>query len=317
MIRIVDSKFEAPVLLITFNRADNTRKVIEKIREAKVKKLYVANDAPRAGNTKDEENRKQILDLLKEIDWDCELHTLFHEVNQGNGFGPVAAYNWFFRCEEMGIILEEDMVPSLSFFDFCNFCLQKYKYDERIWSISGVSHHSNSEYFSGKDYLFTRYAATCAWATWKRCWDKFDMYLGTWPQFYKSGGFKNVFFDEKIGRYYNKSFEKYYKIPINSWDFRYVYLMCINSGFGIVPRLNLIKNIGVFGAHSNGITVSHRREVFENFKIEYEPDFICLNREYEVYHFYKNINPPFFISVSNRIIGRLRILFRSAIAKQA
>ena len=44
-----------PVLLITFNRADNTRKVFEKIREAKVKKLYIANDAPRENNINDQQ----------------------------------------------------------------------------------------------------------------------------------------------------------------------------------------------------------------------------------------------------------------------
>lgn len=303
--------YEAPVLLITFNRADNTRKVFDKIREAKIKKLYVANDAPRKGNSNDEINRVQILDLLKEIDWDCELHTLIHETNQGNGFGPVAAYNWFFSCEEMGIILEEDMVPSLGFFEFCNYCLQKYKFDERVWSVSGVSHHSNSECFAGNDYLFTRYAATCAWATWRRCWEKFDMYVKTWPQFYENGGFENVFYDKRIGNFYNKSFDEFYKKPINSWDFRYVYLMCINSGFGIVPRLNLIKNIGVVGAHSNGITESHKRQVFDTFKIEQEPAFVCLNRKYETLHFKSHIRPPFINRYIKRIVGRLKILYRS------
>ncbi|MDD2604606.1 MAG: hypothetical protein PHF66_07330 [Desulfobacteraceae bacterium] len=156
---------EAPVLLITFNRADNTRKVFEKIREAKIKNLYVANDAPRPGNKNDEQNRNEIREMLNEIDWDCELHTLFHEKNQGNGFGPVAALNWVFEHEERAIILEDDCVPSMPFFDFCNHCLEKYKDDERIWIISGRSHHTKQPIFKKYDYLFSRFAHTWGWAS--------------------------------------------------------------------------------------------------------------------------------------------------------
>lgn len=311
MTKTIENNQESPVLLITFNRADNTRKVFEKIRETKIKKLYVANDAPRIGNEDDKKNRAEIREMLTEIDWDCELHTLFHEKTQGNGFGPVAAYNWFFEHEEMGIILEDDMVPVHKFFDFANHCLIKYKDDERIWAISGVSHHSNHELFQGKDYIFTRYAATCAWATWRRCWEEFDMYLKKWPLFSETGGYKNVFFDKKIGEYYNKSFNTFYMKPINSWDFRYSFTMYCNSGFGIVPSKNLIKNIGVFGAHSNGVSVSHKREVFEDFTFENEPDFVCLNRDYEIYHYKKNINPPKLLKFIRRIINRIRNIFNN------
>ncbi|HOR83055.1 MAG TPA: nucleotide-diphospho-sugar transferase, partial [Bacteroidales bacterium] len=82
-----NKKLTTPVLLITFNRADNTRKVFEKIKEAKIPKLYIANDAPRFGNKNDKENRAKIREMLNEIDWNCELHTLFHEENQGCGYG--------------------------------------------------------------------------------------------------------------------------------------------------------------------------------------------------------------------------------------
>lgn len=300
---------EAPVLLITFNRADNTRKVFEKIREAKIKKLYVANDAPRPGNINDEQNRKKIREMLNEIDWDCELHTLFHEKNQGNGFGPVAAYNWFFEKEEMGIILEDDTVPVSSFFEFCNYCLRKYKDDTRIWAISGVSHHSNHELFNGKDYIFTRYAATCAWATWKRCWRLFDMNLSKWDSFYKNGGYENVFFEKKIGEIYNKWFNNFHKKPINSWDARFLFLMATNSGFGIVPSKNLIKNIGIFGAHTNGINETHKRKVFQDFTFKNEPDFVCLNRKYEILHFNKNIKNS--ISKPSILIRILRKVYNT------
>ena len=74
---------ESAVLLITFNRSDNTREVFRQIKQAKIKKLYVANDGPREGNENDIIERERIKLLLQEVDWDCELHTLFQEKNLG------------------------------------------------------------------------------------------------------------------------------------------------------------------------------------------------------------------------------------------
>jgi len=73
----------APVLLITFNRPDYTIQVFEKIRQAKVKRLYIANDGPREGNIEDQKAREEIKKIIDSIDWDCEIHTLFQEKNLG------------------------------------------------------------------------------------------------------------------------------------------------------------------------------------------------------------------------------------------
>jgi len=301
---------EAPVLLITFNRADNTRKVFEKIRDAKIKKLYVANDAPRPGNSNDKKNRNEIRDMLREIDWECDLQTLFHEKNQGNGFGPVAALNWIFQYEEKAIILEDDCVPSMPFFDFCNHCLEEYKDDDRVWLISGRSHNSSHPIFNKYDYIYTRFAHTLGWASWKRCWEHFDMNLTQWTDFYLDGGFKNVVLFGKEGKMMNKYFEKFTKKPINSWDARWMFTVLSNSGFGIVPSENLIENIGYFGAHSNGKNKTHELKASVNYTYSREPKFVVLNKDYERHHYKKHIVKIFSKkSISKRIINKaLRIL---------
>ena len=39
----------------------------------------------------------------------------------------VSATNWFFENEDYGIILEDDLVPDKSFFEYCEILLDKYK----------------------------------------------------------------------------------------------------------------------------------------------------------------------------------------------
>ncbi len=111
------------VLLITFNRPENTKIVFNKIVSSGVKKLYVFNDGPRDNNTEDLKARNDIADMLKQYKGDCDIKTLFSKSNYGCGPGPVKAITWAFEKEDRLIILEDDCVASRSFFCYCYFVL--------------------------------------------------------------------------------------------------------------------------------------------------------------------------------------------------
>ena len=115
------------ILLITFNRPDHVRKVLDEIRKQKPAQLFVCQDGPRDwkdGYDKailkngrivraDDLNKvlavRQVIDEL--VDWDCELHTLYQDENLGCGAGPMTGIDWFFRNVEMGIVMEDDCFP--------------------------------------------------------------------------------------------------------------------------------------------------------------------------------------------------------------
>ncbi|MCX7759372.1 MAG: nucleotide-diphospho-sugar transferase, partial [bacterium] len=104
------------VLLLTFKRLDTTRQVFEMIRKAKPPRLYIAGDGPRDWVEGEKEKVKAVRDyVMNNIDWNCEVKTLFRDKNLGCGRAVSEAITWFFEHEEMGIILEDDTVPSLSF----------------------------------------------------------------------------------------------------------------------------------------------------------------------------------------------------------
>ena len=74
---------KSPVLFVIFLREDTTRKVFERIRGAKPPRLYVAADGPRPGRPDDIEKCKATRNIINEVDWDCEVKTLFREKNLG------------------------------------------------------------------------------------------------------------------------------------------------------------------------------------------------------------------------------------------
>lgn len=84
----------------------------------------------------------------------------------GCGKRMSSGISWAFEQEEKLIIIEDDCLPDLSFFRYCEELLELYKEDENIMLIGG----SNSiEEMEGEDsFVFTPYLENWGWATWKR-----------------------------------------------------------------------------------------------------------------------------------------------------
>lgn len=185
----MNTRIKAPVLLIGFNRADTMQQVFDAVKKAQPEKLYYAVDGPRKYKN-ETDDVQAVRDITKQVDWPCELHTLFREDNVGCGRGPAEAITWAFNDEDRMIVLEDDCLPSESFFTFCDEMLERYKDDERVNIISGRSHWHGSHFFDKSDYIFTHYAHTWGWATWKRVWNEYDIRMRDFPDWLSVGGVK-------------------------------------------------------------------------------------------------------------------------------
>jgi len=127
-----DSKpFLTPILFIIFNRAEIAKISFEVIRKIKPQKLYIAADGPRENIESDTDKCNKTRAIINEIDWNCEVKTLFRQHNLGVVKGVVSAIDWFFENEELGIILEDDCYADITFFDYAQNLLEKYKKELR------------------------------------------------------------------------------------------------------------------------------------------------------------------------------------------
>lgn len=284
---------KTPVLIIAFNRPDLLEQTFAKVRMVQPPHLYIAVDGPRPDHDGEYEKVKECQSFAKKVDWPCEVHTLFREENVGCGRGPAEAISWAFESTERLIILEDDCVASTSFFRFCDEMLERYNNDERVWLISGRSHQSKSKYFNRQDYIFSHYAHTCGWATWKQCWNQFDIMMSDAPQFLEMGGALNVLASKEQGEYYNRRFLQTFKHidkeVTHSWDFQWVYAYMKNGGLGVVPCKNLIKNIGAYGTHTSKESKVLDMEAEELPDQLRHPLFVIKDNGYDVLHFHNHI----------------------------
>ena len=167
-----------PVLLITFNRPDHTRRVLEAIIAAEPKDLYVFQDGAREGNENDRvkcaEVRRVVEGLTNGLD--VVLHTNYSDKNLGCGPGPMTALNWLFSENEMGIVMEDDAVPHPDFFTYAEELLLRYKDDKLVCAI-GSMNVDKQKWGDGSYYFSMMNRNLCAWATWRRAWQHFDLRL--------------------------------------------------------------------------------------------------------------------------------------------
>lgn len=236
-----------PVLLITFNRPQYTDKVLKAVLKAQPHNLYVFQDGAREGNYDDMKKCSEVRKVIEELTHDAQtqLHTFYSEKNLGCGPGPAAAISWFFEKEEMGIIVEDDAVPHPDFFVYCEELLLKYKDDNNIRAIGSM--HLDSKTYGDSSYYFSMMNRTfCAWATWNRAWQDFDLYHRGVSRKQFNQCLKDYGCDLRTREYWC---ERLAEVQLDayhnsSWDQQFWMSIWLHHGKGIMPNVNLCTNIG-------------------------------------------------------------------------
>lgn len=245
--------FNVPILLTIHSRPATTRKVLNAIRNIEPKYLYVSADGPRANINTDKKNCAEARSIIDEVDWDCEIETLFRDENLGCRGAMYGAINWFFSRVEYGIVLEDDCVPTKDFFYFCDELLELYKTNEDIYVISG-SNYQRSNFIIKDSYYFSRYMHCWGWASWRRAWNYFDNEMSEWPEMRMHNKLDNILDNKHQVRYWKAIFDATHKKEIDSWAYAWMYSCWLNGGSTIVPSVNLVQNIGygVGATHTKG-----------------------------------------------------------------
>ena len=217
-------------------------------------RLFIAADGPRQNNQRDAEGCRLTREIVSNIDWPCEVKTLFRDTNLGCKYAVSSAFDWFFNNTEEGIILEDDDLPDQSFFPFCEELLEKYRNDTRIMHISGNNfQHKNKDFKCNDSYYFSNISHIWGWATWRRAWKYYNVELEEWPEMRERKKLNNIFNNNAVTFMWAKTFQKYYDKKINSYDGQWVFACLHHNGLCINPAVNLVSNIG-FGnnaTHTN------------------------------------------------------------------
>ncbi|MCL5997266.1 MAG: glycosyltransferase family 2 protein [Chloroflexi bacterium] len=247
-----------PVAFIIFNRPGSTEQVFAEIARAKPPKLLVVADGPRESHPHEAEKCLAARAVIDRVDWDCEVLTNFATSNMGCKNRVASGLDWVFQQVDQAIILEDDCLPHPTFFRFCAELLEKYHDDERIMMVAGSNLRPGQER-AEYSYHFSRYSQIWGWATWRRSWQNYDVDMKLWPVIRDEHWLEDILEDRRAAQKWSKPLQTFYDGHAETWDTQWMFACWIQSGLTVIPRVNLVSNIG-FGpdaVHTKDPTSRH------------------------------------------------------------
>lgn len=233
---------DVPVLLIFFARPEQFKKVFDEVRKARPSKLYLYQDGARPNREDDIVNIQKCREIAENIDWECQVFRKYQEQNFGCDPSEYISQKWMFDSEEYGIVLEDDDVPSQSFFPFCKELLEKYKDDERIGIICGMN--NLEEVKMEESYFFSNSGSIWGWAGWKRNIDKWDGNYSWLDDISALQKLKNSMEDWEFEMLVNSA-KKHRETGREHYESILAASLFLNNQVNIIPKINMISNIGI------------------------------------------------------------------------
>lgn len=245
---------DVPVKINIWIREECQKRQFEIIKKARPSILFIQSDG---GRNEDEwhaikKNRKMI---EEGIDWECKIFRLYEDTNNGMYTMTKRMRELIWNNVDRCIFLEDDQLPSISFFKYCAELLEKYKNDERIECICGMNHLGVSKNVSA-DYFFSRQGSIWGTATWKRVEiQRGNFEYGKDPylmRLLRQRTRHNNIAWKRLSKY---AVQDNYEGHAPGPEFWIEFEMYSQNRLQIIPKYNMISNIGCTksSAHSDSI----------------------------------------------------------------
>lgn len=275
---------QAPILLLVYNRVDTLARVWAVLEEVQPPVLFISADGPKPDRPDDVRRTAAVRDLVQSrITWHCDAYFNFYPTNQGCRLGVAGGITWFFSQVEAGIILEDDTLPHPTFFSYATQMLERYAADERVGTITGYQPFPGWEGFVG-DWDFIRMPLIWGWATWRRVWQRYDPAMPDWHKLQQAGLLQRIpALPPPAKKRLQQLFQWAWAGQVDTWDYQLTYLLLREGQLTVLPRTNLIQNLG----HGHPLAVHTRkrnlwdRPPLQAWQGKVPPPFVLPNLAYE------------------------------------
>lgn len=235
------------LLLITYRRHAYIQELIQLAKNKNIN-LFIWNNLPPKGMEYLEDfiKIKKILDENK----NSKIHFKRPDIHLNSNKSITQAIDWFYSHNDVGVILEDDCIPAESFFNFMKMMLPILNKNSQIKVITGTNVLSREIKSGG--VILSDMTHVWGWATTARVWNQFREEEG--GLIIKMREIISGTFTKKKDRIYWFSvinFNKYKHQNEISWDYKWSTFLWKNKILTIIPKVNLIKNVGVDAVSTN------------------------------------------------------------------
>lgn len=249
---------KVPVLLLTYRKKEFLGEILSAISVYNPSKLYVSVNNYKS--LKEFFYVKGVKRVLKKTILPFEVEYIIHPKHLHINEVIPKSIDFVFMKEEKLIVLEDDIIPSSTFFSYCEALLGKYENDTKIGCINGCNLNAVDEQ---NTYFYSNISVPYwGWATWKNRWDKYRADNFYWKNNKKQ--ISNMIGDENNRKFFTSCFDMN-STGINVWDVQWNLSLMANNFKTIIPGVCLTTNKGFV---KNGVSTNYIESKFRNLKKE-------------------------------------------------
>ena len=231
-------KIEA-VLIIAYRRSANLERLLQICQNTEIPRVYISLDAIKGDDALALEDNRNCVEIIQKFqkNYPGKIIPRINKVNLGCAVNVVSSCDWFFSFEAFGVVLEDDCIPAEDFFDYVQQMREKFAVDSRIWLICGTQLAPVDQNSDGA--ILSRYALIWGWATSSLNWIQISVSLRQPVKNFSNK--KNTSVENSYWYYGALRAEKGL---VDVWDTILVQRMRALGKYAILPRTNLVTNIG-------------------------------------------------------------------------
>lgn len=238
---------KAPVLLMTYRKASVLPLLERLLAQYAPPRLYIAHNPAAAYDCP--ATVDHVRQLVSGWSFGFPVEQLFHPVHLPINDSFHRALDYVAGREQSFIVLEDDTVPSPSFFTWCNAMLQRFADDDAIGTVLGCN--LGAAACAGAAFRVPFAVFRWGWATWSGRWQRARATAIPWGD---PGG---VLSQLAGSQDFLGPFLRGLDDASVTWDVRCGWAACLNGQAALVPGVNLVANHGfVPGASFTGMAGS-------------------------------------------------------------
>jgi hypothetical protein len=235
----------APIVLFVYNRPWHTKQTVEALQKnelASESELFIYCD-----NAKNDDGRKSVDEVRKyvdSIDSFKKITIIKREKNWGLANSIIDGVTKIVNEYGKIIVLEDDLITSPYFLKFMNEALEFYKYEEKVWHVSGGNYPIKTD---GLEDVFLWRLMNCwGWATWADRWQYYEKDIDKTLKEFSKEDIKRFNLDGNED-FFGQVIANYEK-TINTWAIFWYVTIFKHDGLCLNPSQTFVENIGNDGS---------------------------------------------------------------------
>lgn len=236
------------VLLLAYKRWQNMDVILDVCRSAGVNPIYIHVDA--------DSNPGENLDVSRTLEkvstykrrWGIDIRIASQGQNAGCATSMILSINRVFQTEDRIIVLEDDCLPTLGFFQFMEESFREMQENTEIGLSCGAQFAPPS--ITHNKWFLSRYPLNWGWGITKHQWILLSS--GILNSDKLKSRFNKVGIRESV--YWNAGARRALNGYTDVWDTLLVREMIRHNLYCILPGVNLVHNVGndIHALHTHG-----------------------------------------------------------------